>query len=80
MASDSELPPHLRDAKIPRSAVRSWVIGQSTGNARVVVVKPRDLPGWLASIEAGIAAVERTLAKAGIAVENDEERSSPRAG
>lgn len=61
---------------VRRSAIRSWVIGERTGNARVIVVKPRDFPAWLASIEADMASVEAVLAQSGIPIDNDETGSS----
>lgn len=57
---------------IKRSAIRNHVLGEMTNNARVIVVKPRDLKNWLALVERNITGIEEMLTRNGLAVENDE--------
>jgi len=64
--------PQGKHTEIPRSRIRSWVIGQQTKNAKIIVVRPRDFREWLASIERQRIAVEKQLADEGFIVVNDE--------
>lgn len=57
---------------IMRSAIRNHVLGEMTNNARVIVVKPRDLRSWLALVERNIAGIEAMLSKHGFVVTDDE--------
>ena len=58
--------------EVPRSAIKSWCIGALTHNARVVLVKPRDVRAFADAVAEAAAKVEATLVAAGIRVVPDE--------
>ena len=59
--------------QVPRSAIRSWCLGELTNQARVIVVKPRELRPLMDALAEAVAAIEAKLAEGGIAVIDDEE-------
>lgn len=63
--------PHI-DRHIPRSRIRNWCIGEATGHARVIVVKPRDLGTWTDGINKMVKTVEACLINSGFIIVNDE--------
>lgn len=58
---------------VPRSRIRSWVLNQQTNYARLIVVKPRLLKEWLATIEQECENVERFLVGSGYTIVDDEQ-------
>jgi hypothetical protein len=58
--------------QVPRSAIKSWCLGEMTNNAKVVLVKPKDLRSFTDALAEAVAAVEARLVAGGVAVIDDE--------